>query len=160
MPAASAMKATTKATAPTASKPPMRAAPETTVHTSPEAGLPAEGVLGYHAAVVKSAERAGVTALRHVGRSEATIGSMVEITSEIVTMEIAAVVESVAMVEKGMAPGNKPYVIKNHKATAPIEAPCGPSPSPTNTPADGIPYSERDDRRGNPGSWDVTRINC
>src|SRR5262249_27058915 len=133
---------------------------ETTVHASSEAGLPAEGVLAYHATVVKSAERAGVTALLHVGHSESTIGAMVEIASKIVTMEIAAVGgESVAVVEKGMAPGNKPYVIKNHKATAPVATPRGPSPSPTKTPADGKPYSERDDRRGNPGSWDVTRIN-
>lgn len=151
---------TASATTHAAAETTTHAAGDTTVHASPEAGLPAEGVLGYHAAVVKSAERSGVTALLHVGRSESTIGSMVEIASKIVTMEIAAVGESVAVVEKGMAPGNKPYVIKNHKATAPIEAPCGPSPTPTKTPADGKPYSERDDRRGNPGSWDVTRINC
>src|SRR5262249_62211412 len=96
----------------------------------------------------------------HGRRSEPTMASMVEMASKIVTRKIAAVGESVAVVKKGMPPGNKPYVIKNHKAPAPIEAPCGPSPTPTKTPADGKPYSERDDRRGNPGSWDVTRINC
>ena len=116
-----------------------------------------------HAAVVESAECAGVAAPLHVWRGESAIGSMVEViivASEIVTVEIAAVDESVAVVEKSMASGNKPRVVKNHKATAPIEAPCGPSPTPTKTPADGKPYSERDDRRGNPGSCDVTRINC
>ena len=82
------------------------------------------------------------------------------IASSLGTSAASAVGESVAVVEKGMAPGNKPYVIKNHEATAPVEAPCGPLPSPTKTPVDRIAYSERDDRRGNPGSWDVTRINC
>jgi hypothetical protein len=75
------------------------AAYETTVHTSAETGLAAEGVLGYHAAVVESAECAGVAARLHVRRSEATIGSMVEVASEIV-----ATSEIVVMVEKGMAP--------------------------------------------------------
>ena len=69
------------------------------MHTSAEAGLAAEGVLGYHAAVVESAECAGVAAPLHVRRSEATIGSMVEVASEIV-----ATSEIVVMVEKGMAP--------------------------------------------------------
>ena len=130
--------------------PPPNRPPETAVHTSPEAGLAAEGVLVCHAAVVESAECAGVAALLHVRRSEATVGSMVEVilvASEIVAVEIAAVGESVAVVEKSMASGNKPRVIKNHKATAPVAAPCGPSPTPTKTPADGKPYSERDDRR-------------
>ena len=54
------------------------AAPETTVHTSTEAGLPAEGVLVYHAAVVESAECAGVAARLHVRRDKSAIGSMVE----------------------------------------------------------------------------------
>jgi hypothetical protein len=47
------------------------------VHTS-EAGLAAEGVLVYHAAVVESAECAGVAARLHVWRGESAIGSMVE----------------------------------------------------------------------------------
>src|SRR4029077_2297431 len=59
------------------------AAPETAMHASAEAGLAAEGVLGYHAAVVESAECAGVAARLHVRRGEATIGSMVEVASEI-----------------------------------------------------------------------------
>src|SRR5262245_18470091 len=100
-------------------------------------------------------------------RSEASVNMMVKrrratvkfVAIKIATAEIAAVVESVAVVEKGMASGNKPDVIKNHKATAPVKAPCGPSPSPTKTPSNGKPYSERDDRRRNPGSCDVTRIN-
>jgi hypothetical protein len=86
-----------------AAKPTMHAAsepaPETAVHTSAEAGLAAEGVLVCHAAVVESAECAGVAAPLYVRRSEATIGSMVEVASEIV-----ATSEIVAMVEKGMAP--------------------------------------------------------
>ena len=143
---------------------PTHAAPdETAMHASADAGLTAEGVLIYHAAVVESAECAGVAARLHVRRGESAIGSMVEVilvASEIVAVEIAAVGESVAVVEKSVASGNKPHVIKNHKATPPVAAPCGPSPTPTKTPADGKPYSERDDRRGNPGSWDVTRINC
>jgi hypothetical protein len=93
---------------PTASKSPMPAAAkptthaaahETAVHTSAEAGLAAEGVLVYHAAVVESAECAGVAARLHVRRSEAAIGSMVEVASEIVVTS-----EIVVMVEKGMAP--------------------------------------------------------
>ena len=52
-----------------------------------------------HAAVVESAECAGVAARLHVRRSEAAIGSMVEVASEIVVTS-----EIVAMVEKGMAP--------------------------------------------------------
>jgi hypothetical protein len=74
-------------------------APETAVHTSAEAGLAAEGMLVCHAAVVESAECAGVAAPLHVRRSEATIGSMVEVASEIVVTS-----EIVVMVEKGMAP--------------------------------------------------------
>jgi hypothetical protein len=54
------------------------AAHETTAHASAEAGLAAEGVLGYHAAVVKSAECAGVAAPLHVRCDESAIGSMVE----------------------------------------------------------------------------------
>jgi len=81
------------------------AAPETAMHTSAEAGLAAEGVLVYHAAVVESAECAGVAARLHVRRGEATIGSMVEVASEIVaTSEIVITSEIVVMVEKGMAP--------------------------------------------------------
>jgi len=57
MPAASAMKAATKATAPTASSSATHAARET-VHT-PETGLAAEGVLVCHAAVVESAKCTG-----------------------------------------------------------------------------------------------------
>jgi hypothetical protein len=48
------------------------------MHTSAEAGLAAEGVLVYHAAVVESAEGAGVAARLHVRRDESAIGSMVE----------------------------------------------------------------------------------
>src|SRR5262245_33366345 len=147
MPAASAMKTATKATAPTASSSATHAARET-VHTSPETGLAAEGVQVCHAAVVEPAKCAGVAALLHVRRDESAVGSMVEmilVAYEIVIVEIAAVDESVAVVEKSMASGNKPRVIKNHKATAPVEAPCGPSPFPTKTPSDGKPYSERDD---------------
>ena len=75
------------------------AANETTVHTSTEAGPAAEGVLVYHAAVVESGECAGVAARLHVRRDKSTIGSMVEVASEIVVTS-----EIVAMVEKGMAP--------------------------------------------------------
>jgi BRCT domain type II-containing protein len=75
------------------------ASSETAMHTSAEAGPAAEGVLVCHAAVVESAECAGVAAPLHVRRSEATIGSMVEVASEIV-----ATSEIVVMVEKGMAP--------------------------------------------------------
>ena len=58
-----------------------------------------------HAAVVESAECAGVAAPLHVRRSEATIGSMVEVASEIVAIsEIVVTSEIVVMVEKGMAP--------------------------------------------------------
>jgi hypothetical protein len=102
---------------PTASKSPMPAAakptthaasepaPETAVHTSAEAGLAAEGMLVCHAAVVESAECAGVAAPLHVRRSEATIGSMVEVASEIVaTSEIVVISEMCAAVEKDMAP--------------------------------------------------------
>jgi hypothetical protein len=68
------------------SKPPAHAAAsgathathETAMHTSAEAGLAAEGVLVYHAAVVESAEGAGVAARLHVRRDESAIGSMVE----------------------------------------------------------------------------------
>ena len=81
------------------------AAPETAMHASADAGPAAEGVLVCHAAVVESAECAGVAARLHVRRSEATIGSMVEVASEIVvTSEIVATSEIVVMVEKGMAP--------------------------------------------------------
>jgi hypothetical protein len=81
------------------------AAPDTAMHTSPDAGLAAEGVLVCRAAVVESAECAGVAAPFYVRRSESTIGSMVEVASEIVaTSEIVAISEIVAMVEKGMAP--------------------------------------------------------
>src|SRR5262245_36387452 len=90
-------------------------------------------------------------------REEAAIGSMIEITYEIVIMEIAAVYESVAVVEKSMASGNKPCVIKNHKITAPVAAPR--VPSPIKRPSDGKPHSERD-RRATPRSRDVTRIDC
>src|SRR4030095_12881154 len=84
------------------------ATPETTMYTSPKTGLAAEGVLVCHAAVVESAECAGVAARLYVRRSEATIGSMVEVilvASEIVAVEIPAVGESVAAGEKKMAPG-------------------------------------------------------
>jgi hypothetical protein len=102
------MPTASKSTMPAAAKPTTHApasatthaaAPETAMHTSAEAGLAAEGVLGYHAAVVESAECAGVAARLHVRRGEATIGSMVEVASEIV-----ATSEIVVMVEKGMAP--------------------------------------------------------
>ena len=109
-----------------------------TVHTSPEAGLAAEGVLVCHAAVVESAECAGSAALLHVRRSESTVGSMVRVilvASEIVTVEIAAVGESVAVVEKSMASGNKPRVIKNHKATPQLKPHAGhPQPQPKPQP--------------------------
>jgi hypothetical protein len=106
MAAASAMKAATKASVRSAVEASaMHTAPETTVHTSPKTGPAAEGVLVCYAAVVKSAECAGVAAWRHVRRSEATIGSMVEVASEIVaTSEIVAVSEVLAAVDKGMAP--------------------------------------------------------
>jgi hypothetical protein len=149
MAAASAMKAATKASVRSVEASATHVTASAAIHTSPEAGLAAEGVLVCYAAVVESAECAGVAVPLHVRRSEATIGSMVEVilvASEIVTVEIA-VGESVAVIEKSMASGNKPRVIKNHKATAPVAAPCGPSPTPTETPADGKPYSERDDWR-------------
>jgi hypothetical protein len=57
---------------------PTHAAYETAMHTSAEARLAAEGVLGYHAAVVESAECAGVAAPLHVRCDESAIGSMVE----------------------------------------------------------------------------------
>ena len=132
------------------------------MHTSPEAGLAAEGVLGYHAAVVESAECAGVAARLHVRRGESAIGSMVELilaASEIVTVEIAAAGKSSTVGEKSMASGNETRVIKNHKSTPPVAAPCGPTPTKTKTPADGKPYSEGDHRHANPGPCDVTRIN-
>jgi hypothetical protein len=102
MPAAA--KPTTHAAAPettthAAASATAHAAPETAMHTSAEAGPAAEGVLVCHAAMVESAECAGVAAPLHVRRSEATIGSMVEVASEIV-----ATSEIVVMVEKGMAP--------------------------------------------------------
>jgi hypothetical protein len=71
---------TTHATAATA-----HAAPETAMYASAEAGLAAEGVLVYRAAVVESAECAGVAAPLHVRRGESAIGSMVE-TPKIILM--------------------------------------------------------------------------
>src|SRR5262245_15181342 len=102
---ASAMQTAYSAATHAASSATNHAASEITVHTSPEAGLAAEGVLVCHAAVVESAECAGVTASLHVRRSKATIGSMVEVilvAPEIVAVEIAAVGESVVVVEKSM----------------------------------------------------------
>ena len=55
------------------------------IHTATEAGLAAEGVLVCHAAVVESAECAGVTAPLLVRRDESAIGSMVK-TSKIILM--------------------------------------------------------------------------
>jgi hypothetical protein len=75
------------------------ASSETAMHTSAEAGPAAEGVLVCHAAVVESAECAGVAAPLHMRRGEASIGSMVEVASEIVVTS-----EIVVMVEKDMAP--------------------------------------------------------
>ena len=69
-------------------------------------------------------------------RSEASVNMMVKrrratvkfVAIKIATVEIAAVVESVTVVEKGMAPGNKPYVIKtqNHR---PSHSPTRPIPN-------------------------------
>jgi hypothetical protein len=112
--ASAAMPTASKSPMPAAAKPTTHAAaathaasepaPETAVHTSAEAGLAAEGMLVCHA-VVESAECAGVAAPLHVRRSEATIGSMVEVASEIViTSEIVAISEMCAAVEKDMAP--------------------------------------------------------
>jgi hypothetical protein len=101
--ASAAMPTASKSPMPAAAKPTTHAAsepaPETAVHTSAEAGLAAEGMLVCHAAVVESAECAGVAAPLHVRRSEATIGSMVEVASEIVVIS-----EMCAAVEKDMAP--------------------------------------------------------
>jgi hypothetical protein len=72
--------ATAHATAATA-----HATPETAMHASAEAGLAAEGVLVYRAAVVESAECAGVAAPLNVRRDESAIGSMVE-TPKIIVM--------------------------------------------------------------------------
>jgi hypothetical protein len=77
--ASAAMPTASKSPMPAAAKPTTHAAsepaPETAVHTSAEAGLAAEGMLVCHAAVVESAECAGVAAPLHVRRSEATIGA-------------------------------------------------------------------------------------
>ena len=91
------------------------AAPETTVHTSSEAGLPAEGVLVCHAAVVESAECAGVAALLHVRHDESAIGSMVEwfgATPKVILMtsKTSAETESVPT-DKGGAPRYKRIVV-------------------------------------------------
>jgi hypothetical protein len=100
------MKAAASAAMHAASESAVCPAPETAgMHASTQAGLAAERVLVCHAAMVESAECAGVAAPFHVRRTEAAIGSMVEMASEIVaTSEIVAVSEVLAAVDKGMAP--------------------------------------------------------
>jgi hypothetical protein len=131
------------------------AAPETATHTSTEAGPAAKGMLVYHAAVVESAECAGVAAQLHVRRDESAIGSMVEYSGSIalratpkiilMTSKPSAETESVPVVDKGGTPGDKRIVIENDDSVPPVAAPR--VPCPTKRPSEGKPYSERDDRR-------------
>src|ERR1043166_7598799 len=50
----------------------------TAMHAATEARLPAEGVLGYHTAMVKAVECAGVATWRHVRRDESAVGAMIK----------------------------------------------------------------------------------
>jgi hypothetical protein len=84
--AAAVTAATETASTMTATETAARSAGEASaIHTATEAGLAAEGVLVCHAAVVESAECAGVTAPLLVRRDESAIGSMVK-TSKIILM--------------------------------------------------------------------------
>jgi hypothetical protein len=85
---------------------------ETAMHASTDAGPAAEGVLIYHAAVVESAECAGVAARLHVWRGESAIGSMVEYsgsialgaTPKIILMTSKTSAETVPAVYKSVTP--------------------------------------------------------
>jgi hypothetical protein len=91
---ATASSTTTHATAATA-----HAAPETAMHASADAGPAAEGVLVCHAAVVESAECAGVAAPLHVRRDESAIARWCR-RRHVVAVKSCAVDESVTVVEK------------------------------------------------------------
>ena len=117
-----------------------------TMKAAAETRLATAGKVVRPAAMVESAERAGMTAWRHVRCSKAAEvpmvkprpcamkimkGLTVKFTAvkavKVVTMKITAG-EAVAMVKKDMASGNKPSVVKNHETTAPVAAPETPAP--------------------------------
>jgi hypothetical protein len=116
------------------------------MHNSAEAGLAAEGMLVYHAAVVESAECAGALTGFHVRRDEPAIGSMVDRSTSIAldatwkTMSRSApkirAMYSKPAVDKGGTPGDEPVVIENYEPVVPIGAPVVPTPVMVEMPSD------------------------
>jgi len=109
------MPTSAKATAHPTPKPAVCSARDTAaMHASAEAGLATEGVLGYHAAMIKAVERAGAVVWRHVRRDESTVGAMIGWFGSIalgaaakiilMTSKTSAGTKSVTVVYKGVAP--------------------------------------------------------
>ena len=138
------------------------------MHTSAEAGLAAEGVLVYHAAVVESTECAGALTGFHVRRDEPAIGAVVNRsaakaraairkTMSRSTPKIRAMYSKPA-VDKGGTPGDEPVVIENYESVVPIAAPVVPTPVMVEMPSDRKARIEKNKRTDKETFVEIPRI--
>ena len=106
------------------------------MHTSAEAGLAAEGVLVDHATVVESTECAGVAAPSTCGAANPRSARWSKVSRESPRRDPenrpehpeSQGIYSGPVVKKGMAPGEKPSVVKNYEPIVPVAAPEIPAP--------------------------------